>query len=330
MLSELEKKRAVIDMHDNEDMVRRTIDEFRSIYRTLQQLFRDELSSGDAPPLLRFMFTRLTTKLIGFRRRIATLIGYTGGESLEQLSFSEDVLTLPIQPYSLWHLAGEDAGVWGDHEILKSLPRDLKEDPTFFIEGLPFYQRPYVSRWIERTGAEPRAPLTIRDLFDCGLDPSRLREFNHEGVDYIFERTAPVFFSSLIKKRDFLRRVERVVSGVRFRQALGEINPILLIFRDRGNTYILRRKLKGVHSPEALDQLMTVPHLRELNSTVRIDAAIRSTIKEATDFMKKQFSPSLRREIDDLTYFVPWDIEQNFPKVTVDVNGVSLNTLWIS
>ncbi len=72
-------------MHDNEDMVGRTIEEFRSIYEALVKLFSKELASGDSTPLLRFMFTRLTTKLIGFRRRISMLTGYTGGESLQQL-----------------------------------------------------------------------------------------------------------------------------------------------------------------------------------------------------------------------------------------------------
>jgi hypothetical protein len=124
--------------------------------------------------------------------------------------------------------------------------------------------------------------------------------------------------------------VEQVVSGVRFRQAIGQVNPILLIFRDRGNTYVLRRKLGGVHSQEALDQLMTMPHLKELNRAVRIDTAVTGTIKDARDFLRKEFASSFRREIDELTYFVPWDIEQNFPRVTVDVSGISLNTLWIS
>jgi GNAT superfamily N-acetyltransferase len=330
ILLSLKKRRAVIDMHYNVDMVKRTIEEFVSIYRALVQLFHDELASGASPPLLRFMFTRLTTKLIGFHRRITTLIGYTGGESLQQLSFSDDVLGLPIQPYSLWNLAGEDAGAWGDHEVLRGLPHDLKEEPTFFIESLPLYKRPYVSDWMKKTGAHPCAPLTIGDLLDCGLDPTRLREFHHEGVDYIFERIAPLLFSSLLKKRDFLRRVEQVVSGVRFRQAIGQVNPILLIFRDRGNTYVLRRKLGGVHSQEALDQLMTMPHLKELNRAVRIDTAVTGTIKDARDFLRKEFASSFRREIDELTYFVPWDIEQNFPRVTVDVSGISLNTLWIS
>jgi len=330
ILVSLEKRRAVIDMHDNEDMVRRTIDEFRSIYGALLQLFHDDLASGASPPLLRFMFTRLTTKLIGFRRRITTLIGYTGGESLQQLSFSDDVLNLPIQPYSLWNLAGEDAGVWGDHEVLRVLPHDLREEPTFFIESLPLYKRPYLSDWMKKTGTQPSAPLTIGDLLDCGLDPTRLREFHQEGEDYIFERISPLFFSSLIKKRDFLRKVEKSVSGARFRRAIGRVNPILLIVRDRGNTYVLRRKLGGVHSQEALDQLMTMPHLKELNRAVGIDTALTSTIKDARDFLRKEFASSFRREIDELTYFVPWDIEQNLPRVTVDVSGISVNTLWIS
>src|SRR4030042_2223529 len=68
-LFNLNKKRPVIDMHDNEDMVKRTIEEFRSVYQVLEELFNEEILSGVSNPLMRFMFTRLTTKLIGFRRR---------------------------------------------------------------------------------------------------------------------------------------------------------------------------------------------------------------------------------------------------------------------
>jgi GNAT superfamily N-acetyltransferase len=330
ILVSLKKKRAVIDMHDNDDMVKRTIEEFRSIYQALVQLFHEELASEASPPLMRFMFTRLTTKLIGFRRRIATLIGYTGGESLQQISFSDAILALPIQPYSLWNLEREDAGVWGDYDVLRDLPHDLKEGPTFFIESLPSYRRPYLHEWMRRTGAHLSSSLKIGDLLDCGLDPTRLREFHHKGVDYIFERISPLFFTSLIKKRDFLKKVEKSISGRRFRGAIARVNPILLIFRDRGNTYVLRKKLEGIHSQEALDQLMTMPHLRGLNRTIRMDAAIANTIRDARDSLRKEFSSGFRREIDELTYFVPWDIEQNFPGVRVDISEISLGTLWIS
>src|SRR4030042_774477 len=46
LLFTLDKKRPVIDMHDNEDMVKRTISEFRSVYRSLEELFDAEISSG--------------------------------------------------------------------------------------------------------------------------------------------------------------------------------------------------------------------------------------------------------------------------------------------
>ena len=130
-LFNLNKKRPVIDMHDNEDMVKRTIEEFRSVYQALEELFNAEISSGTSNPLMRFMFTRLTTKLIGFRRRIASLIGYTGGESLEQISFSDRIKELHILPYSLWKSENDTCGIWGDKEVLRNLPGKLKEEPTF-------------------------------------------------------------------------------------------------------------------------------------------------------------------------------------------------------
>ncbi len=331
ILLKLSRKRPVIDMHDNDDMVGRTIEEFRSVYRSLARLFRDELASAGSPPLLmRFMFTRLTTKLIGFRRRIATLIGYTGGESLQQITFPDEVLGLPIQPYSLWDLDREDAGTWGDHELLRSLPRELKEDPTAFIEALPWYDRPYLRNWIKRSGGHLPSSLTIGDLLDCDFDPTKLKEFHHGGADYIFERISFLSLSSFIKKRNFLMKVEKFVSGTLFQKARAKVNPILLIIRDRGNTYILRRKLAGIHSQEALDQLRTVPYLRDLNQAVGLDRSVRSTIKEVEDALRKGLPAGFRHEINEITYFVPWHIEENLPAVSVDIAGISLGTIWIS
>ena len=164
-LFNLSKKRPVIDMHDNEDMVKRTIEEFRSIYRALEELFHVEISSGNSNPLMRFMFTRLTTKLIGFRRRIAALIGYTGGESLEQISFSDRIKELPILPYSLWNLEKDHVGIWGEKEVLRSLPSRLTEEPTFFIESLPIYERPYFHDWMEKVKTRPFRSLN--DIRSC-------------------------------------------------------------------------------------------------------------------------------------------------------------------
>ena len=115
----IRKKRPILDMHDNEDMVKRTVAEFCSAYDTLVKIFEDELASGNSTALMRFMFTRFATKIIGFRRRIMSLLGYTGGESLEQISISEEIKRLAIQPYSLWNFKGGKPTIWGDENIIK-------------------------------------------------------------------------------------------------------------------------------------------------------------------------------------------------------------------
>jgi GNAT superfamily N-acetyltransferase len=330
VLCSLKKRRPVIEMHDNEDMVKRTIEEFRSVYQTLVQLFDDELSRGTSNHLMRFMFTRLTTKRIGFRRGISALIGYTGGESLQQISLSDRIKGLSIQPYSLWHFEKDDREVLGDIELLHGLPEKLTEEPTSFIESLPFYKRPYLSDWLRKAGPEPSRQLTISDLVDLGFDPTRLREFHHEGVDYIFERVPPHFFSSIEKKRAFLKKVEGFASEARFRGAVMQVNQILLTFRDRGNIYILRKRVGGIHSEEALDQLRTVPYLKDLNRGVGVDFVMTSTMSSIREWLRKKFHDRFQQEIDEVAYFFPWDIANNIPRINVDIAGVSLDTLWIA
>jgi hypothetical protein len=276
------------------------------------------------------MFTRLTTKLIGFRRRIATLVGFTGGESLEQISFSDQIKGLHIQPYSLWRLQEDHVGIWGDQKILRNLPNKLKDEPTFFIEGLPFYKRPYLYDWMKKMGAHPFQPLKISDLLNLGFDPTRLREFHHQGVDYIFERISPHFLPSLVRKRRFLKKVEKWVSQFQFRRPVIRTNPPLLILRDRGNIYVLRKKVDGIHSQEALDQLRTSPHLKEMNGSVGIDRVMIKAINEIRERLEKKFNPGFRQEIEDLTYFLPWDMEKNIPRIHVDISAISLDALWIA
>ena len=318
-------------MHDNEDMVKRTIMEFRSLYDTLVRLFDAELSSGTSTPLMRFMFTRFTTKLIGFRRRIADLLGYTGGESLEQISISEQIRELYIQPHSLWNLKEDKAEIWGEEEILRNLPGRLKKEPTLFVEALLPYRRPYLSSLMEKKGnRRSLLQLKISDLLDLGFDPTRLREFRHERVDYIFERLSPHFLSSFEKKKRCLMKIGECASGMQFCGAAIEVNPPLAIFWDRGNVYILRRKVEGIHSQEALDQLRTSPYLKEMNSAVGIDRAIVRTINDIKEWLVTKFDSNFLEEIEELTYFIPWDIEKNIPKIPVDIAGVSLDTIWIA
>lgn len=317
-------------MHDNESMVKRTIAEFRSVYGALESLFETELSAGTSTPLMRFMFTRFVTKVLGFRRRISTLLGYTGGESLEQISISDRVRTLPIQPYSLWEAKDTQPEIRGEEAITRDLPQRLKREPTRYIESLPLYSRPYFSSWTETRGKERSLDFRISDLLTLGFDPTKLRTFRLKEVDYVFERVSPRFLPSLERKKELLLRIREAASGMRFRRATIQVNPPLATIRDRANVYILRRKVGGIHADEALDQLRTSSYLKEMNRAAQLDKAILATISAVEDWLVKGCDSRLPGEIEDLVFFVPWNVERNSPRFTVDVSGVFLDLLWVS
>jgi len=279
---------------------------------------------------MRFIFTKFVMKVLGFQRRITALLGYTGGESLDQISISDQIKALLIQPYSLWGSKEVQAEIWGDERIIRNLPEALKKEPTLYIEGAPLYQRPYLSSWMEKKGGGRTLDLRISDLLELGFDPTKLREFRHQGVAYIFERISPRFVPSIEKRRGLLLKIAESVPGMRFRNTTMWVNPPLVTLRDRENIYVLRRKVEGIHAEEALDQLRTSSHLKDMNRTVGIDRAVILTINEVRNWLVKGFDSSLREEIEDLVFFVPWDLERNIPKLTVNIAGVSLDTIWIA
>jgi len=53
-------------------------------------------------------------------------------------------------------------------------------------------------------------------------------------------------------------------------------------------------------------------------------------INEIKEWLRKVCDSSLHEEIDDLTFFVPWDLQKDFPKLLVDDTGTSLHTLWVA
>jgi len=149
-------------------------------------------------------------------------------------------------------------------------------------------------------------------------------------LDYIFERMSPSFLLSFEKKRRLLSKIDDSISEMRFRNATIQINPPLVMIQERGNVYILRRKLEGIHLEEALDQLRTASSLKEMNREAGIDHMLVATINEIKKRLMKEFHSDLSEEIEDLTFFVPWDLERNIPRIHVDISGISLDTLWIA
>lgn len=328
LLFNLQRKRAVIDMKDNESMVARTIEEFRSVYKALTSMFQAELAQGKSTPLMRFMFTKFTTKLLGFRRRISTLLGYTGGESLEQIRIAQAVGELQAQPYSLW--GPEESRVEILDPSAPDIPVSLRNNPTGFVEALPVYGRPYLAKELDPMQQGAAESLRIRDLLHLGFDPTRLREWDTGEVRFVFERSWPRFEAQLKQKSQWLSHISLEAPSLSFHGAQLMVNPPLAIFSHKGNLYILRKKVEGIHLEEALDQLNTHSMLVQMNRMAGIDRSILRVVRSVKEWLGEGAPSHMRAEIEDLTFFVPWDLERNFPKVTVEPNGVSIDRVWLA
>jgi len=330
LLNHLRRKRPAIDMRDNELMVRRTIEEFKDLYQVLMTYFGEILLSGKDDSLMRFMFSRFVTKLLNFRRRVKQLLGYTGGESLEQILVDPAVRALPIQSYAPKGLATNPSFMAGDRELWIKLPEVLKKRPARIIESLPNYRRPSLVSWMEEKRILSSDTLTIGDLLDLGFDPTRLKEISLDGKDYIFERIQPRLLPVMERKREVLESLAVDMAGARLRSALLKINPILMVIRDRGNGYILWRKLEGIHWDEAVEQTQTQPHLKVINASVGIDRIIQATVCEGIDLLQSKLKDGDESLLDRFTWFVSWDLEKNQPRIAVDVAGSYLQAIWLS
>lgn len=330
LLYHLRRKRAAIDMRDNEVMVQRTIAEFKDLYSALLTYFEAEIAGHRPSAFMRFMFTRFVTKLIAFGRRIGELLGYTGGESLEQVALDPAIASLPVQSYAPLELTAGPFTTAGDNDLWLRLPEELRERPARTIESLPNYRRPSFLAWLNERGMTVTDPLTIGDLMDLGFDPTRLKEMRLDGETFIFERIQSRQLPDLEKRRSILERIASQMPGARARNARILVNPPLLTIRDRGNAYVLRRKVEGIHWEEAVEQLQSAPHLKALNASLKSDRLILGTVRMAEDMISRQLGPEGENLFETLACFVSWNFDSNQPKFIVDLSGLSLESLWMA
>ena len=330
LLYHLNRKRAAIDMRDNELMVQSTISEFKDIYSALIAYFHSDLDEGNATPFMRFMFTRLVTKLVSFRRRIADLVGYTGGDSLEQMGLDPRISRLPAQSYSPSTLQGSASFVAGDTLVWETTPQELKESPANFIQALPNYQRPSLLNWLDEKGKSYDDPLTIGDLLDIGFDPTRLKQITIGQEEYIFERIQPRQLPLLLMKKEVLERMNQVLSGTKARNAPLKINPPLLIIRDRGNAYVFRKKIPAIHWEEALEQMQTVEPLRQMDRFMNLKGSLHATVHDTTEVLERLLCGEERALLDGMSYFVSWDIPTNRPGLVIDFTTHYFENVWLA
>lgn len=329
LMHHLIRKRAAIEMRDNEIMVQRTIDEFKELNSALLSYFDEEISVGESSPLMRFMFTRFVTKFIAFRRRIETLLGYTGGESLEQVVLAPEITGLHAQSYVPFDPENGPEMVSGDKTLWARLPAALKRQPARFIEALPNYKRPNLLGWLGERGLDSGYSLTIGDLMDLGFDPTRLKEIRIGEEEFIFERIQVRQLKDLEKKSVLLKQVQQEMGGLKVKNATLKVNPPLLTIRDRGNAYVLRRKIAGIHWEEAAEQIHSSPRLKGMDGELNLSRIIRGTVREAhravLDKVGGCDSPD-----DLLTCFVSWDIRANQPLLMVDFSNCYLESVWMA
>ena len=184
--------------------------------------------------------------------------------------------------------------------------------------------------WLNEHGKSHSDPLTIGDLLDLGFDPTRLKEITFDDQEFIFERIQERQLSDLKKKSKLLGRIASEMSSTRVRSAWLKTNPVLLVIRDRGNAYVLRRKISAIHWEEAIDQLQTHPHLRSLNTDMQIEQLLLATVQTAGEAIEHRFGLEKGPVRDLLTPFVPWDLKNNPPKLVIDFEGTYLETLWMA
>lgn len=330
LVHHLVRKRPAIDMRDNELMVQRTIEEFKDLYSALLMYFEDQIIEGNTDSVMRFMFTRFVTKLLGFRRRISKLLGYTGGESMEQIPLHPEIRNIMAQSYAPREFRSKLTFITGDKELWLILPEALKNHPARFIEALNNYQRPSLASWLVANGKSSASDLTLGDLIDLGFDPTRLKELSLDGQEYIFERIQGQMVENTDLKMELLELAERKMSSLKIKNTNVRINKPLLVIKDRGNGYILRKKVEGIHWEEAVEQLQTSPELKELNSGMRLDRMIKKLTTKTFEKIQSMVGKDIGQVIDPAGFFVSWDIAGNRPRLVVDMGGVYFENMWIS
>ena len=184
--------------------------------------------------------------------------------------------------------------------------------------------------WLDERGKSYSDALTLGDLMDLGFDPTRLKEITIDGEEFIFERVQVKQLSELKKKNKLLERIGSEMSDVKVNSASLKMNPVLLVIRDRGNAYVLRRKIGAIHWEEAIEQLQDHPRLKGLNATLHLDTLLLTTVRMAHEAIADQLGLEKETIHDQLTTFVSWDLKNNQPKMVIDFEGTALESIWMA
>jgi hypothetical protein len=163
-----------------------------------------------------------------------------------------------------------------------------------------------------------------------GFDPTRLKEIVVDSEKFIFERIHARQLPELKKKEELLKRIRLETAHARPGNAQLMINPPLLTIEDRGNAYVLRRKVDGIHWEEAIEQIQSAPHLKSMNETMKIDRVILGAVRMAHQIISEKLGLKEEMAADWLTCFVSWNLEGNLPRLLIDFTSTYLESVWMA
>jgi hypothetical protein len=70
--------------------------------------------------------------------------------------------------------------------------------------------------------------------------------------------------------------------------------------------------------------------LRALNAGTQIDQLLLATVRIAGEVIEERLDLEKGTIQNQLTPFVPWDLENNHPKLVIDFEGSYLESLWMA
>jgi GNAT superfamily N-acetyltransferase len=330
LLTHLKRKRTAIEMRDNENMVKGALAEFKELYLALSAYFRSEIEGNSASSFMRFMFTRFVTKFIRFRREIGELIGYTGGESTEQIELPEALSGLPIKTLAPADLTEDIISLTGERNVCLRLMQALKLQPALAIEALPNLPQPRLQKWLKTGGMDISHHFTIGDLMDLGYDPTRLKEITLEGEPFILHRISRRKLPEYKEKQKIMEQLS-LVAGTE--QAMGArllINKPMAMIQDMGNAYVLRRKIDAIGWDEAREQIQQDPQLQRINQEMRLEQLLLATVRVAGKVLADSLGMEANAVFEKFSWMVAWDLEANRPRLFVDYGGPVFESIWIS
>ncbi|MBI5589455.1 MAG: GNAT family N-acetyltransferase [Deltaproteobacteria bacterium] len=330
LLMHLNRKRAAIEMRDNETMVKGALFEFKELNLALSAYFQPEIEKRSANPFMRFMFTRFASEFIRFRREIGELIGYTGGESTEQIELPKEIADLFVKNVAPKDLTGDTISFIGDRTVWMPLMRALELQPALAIEALPNLLQPRLRKWLKAGNMDAGHDFTIGDLMDLGYDPTRLKEITLDGEPFVLHRISRRMLPEYKEKQ---KRMEQLSLAMGTRQVMGAhllLNKPLAVIQDMGNAYVLRRKIAAIGWDEAQEQIQQDPQLQRLNREMRLEQLLLATVRAAGSVLMESVGIEAKTVFEKFSWMISWDLEANRPRLFMDYSGPVFESIWIT